>query len=131
MINFSYGQPGFQLSYSLDPNSSSSIRRLIFLNGAARFLVLTNDGYFHFFEITNYNSSLNDFSSTCTLRLDRIRTSNDNDAMILQKMQTICLLRNHLSLLIGLNDGNIYSFNIETFSLNHDSMIPTNVIEKT
>ncbi len=130
-INSSYGQPGFQLSYSLDPNSSTSIRRLIFLDGAARLLVLTTDGYFHCLEIKNYNSSLNDFSSTSTVRLDRIRTSNDNDSAILQKVQTICLLRNHLSLLIGLNDGNIYSFNIETFSLNHDPMIPTNVIEKT
>ena len=130
-MNFSYGQPGFQLSYSLDPNTSSPIRRIIFLDGASRLLVLTTDGYFHLLEIRNSNPSINDFTSTNTVRIDRINTSNDDDTTILQKIQTICLLRNHLSLLIGLNDGNIYSFNIETFTLNHDSIIPTNVIERT
>lgn len=130
-VFISYGQPGFQLSYSLDPNPSSSIRKLIFLDGVARLLVLTTDGYLHLLEINNSNSSLNDFSSNSTVRLDRICTSNDDDSMIIKNTQTICLLRNHLNLLIGLNDGNIYLFNIENFSLNINPIIPTDIIEKT
>jgi hypothetical protein len=130
-VNSSYGQPGFQLSYSLDSNPSSSIRKLIFLDGVARLLVLTNDGYLHLLEINNYNPSLTDFSSNSTVRLDRICTSSDDDANILKHIQTICLLRNHFNLLIGLNDGNIYLFNIENFSLNINPIIPTDVIEKT
>ena len=73
----------------------------------------------------------NDFSSNCTVRFDRICTSNEDDSNILKNTQTICLLRNHLNLLFGLNDGNIYLFNIENFSLNINPIIPTNVIEKT
>lgn len=100
---------------------------MIFLDGKARLLVLTADGYLHDLELMNYNSC----SSNETIRIDRIRTSNDDDSNILENMQTICLLRNHLSLFIGLNNGNIYLFNIETFTLNHDSIIPTELIEKT
>ncbi|CAF3686272.1 unnamed protein product [Adineta steineri] len=126
-----YGQPGFQLSYSLDLNPSSSIYKLIFLDGVARLLVLTIDGYLHLLEINNYNPTNNDFSSYSTVRLDRICTSSDDDSIILKNTQTICLLRNHLNLLIGLNDGNIYLFNIENFSLNINPIIPTDIIEKT
>jgi WD40 repeat protein len=118
---YSYGQPGFQLSYNLETNSSSAIRTLIFLNGLARLLVLTKDGYLHLLEINNSNS----------IRIDRICTSNEDDGIILKDTQTICLLRNNLNLLVGLNDGNIYSFNIEHFSLNPDPIIPTEAIEKT
>ena len=123
-----YGQPGFQLSYSLESNSSSSIRKLIFLDGIARLLVLTADGYFHLLEINNTSSlSSNDSSA---VRIDRICTSNDDDSNILKNIQTICLLRNHFNLLIGLTDGNIYLFNLENFSLNPTAIIPTEVIEK-
>ena len=128
---FSYGQPGFQVSYSLDPTPSSSVVKLIFLENVARILVLTIDGYLHLLEMNNYNSSTNDFSSTSTIRLDRICTSSDDDAAILKNIQTVCLLKNHLNLLIGLNDGNIYLFNIENFSLNINPIIPTEVIERT
>ncbi len=120
-LYFSYGQPGFQLSYSLDPNPSSSIRKLIFLDGVARLLVLTNDGYLHLLEINNTNP----------IRIDRICTSNEDDGNILKNIQSICLLRNNIYLLIGLNNGNIYSFNIENFSLNINPIIPTGIIEKT
>ncbi len=127
----SYGQPGFQLSYSLDLNPSSSIRKLIFLDNVARLLVLTIDGYLHLLEINNFHSSINDFSSNNTVRLDRICISSEDDSLILKNTQTICLLRNHLNLLICLNDGNIYLFNIENFSLNINPIIPTDIIEKT
>ncbi|CAF0790685.1 unnamed protein product [Rotaria sordida] len=128
-----YGQPNFQLSYSLDPNSSSSssIRKLIFLDGVGRLLVLTIDGYLHLLEINNYNPSINDFSSNSTVRIDRTCTSSEDDSIILKNTQTICLLRNHLNLLIGLDNGNIYSFNIENFSLNINPIISTDIIEKT
>ncbi|CAF2052766.1 unnamed protein product [Rotaria magnacalcarata] len=126
-----YGQPNFQLSYSLDPNQSSSIRKLIFLDGVGRLLVLTVDGYLHLLEINNYNPSINDFSSNSTVRIDRTGTSSEDDSIILKNTQTICLLRNHSSLLIGLNDGNIHSFNIENFSLNTDPIISTDIIERT
>jgi hypothetical protein len=114
---FSYGQPGFQLSYSLD----ISIRKIIFLNGLARLLILTIDGYLHLLEINNTNP----------IQIDRICTSNENDGIILKNIQTICLLRNNFNLLIGLNNGNIYSFNIDNFSLNTNPIIPTEIIEKT
>ncbi|CAF0833570.1 unnamed protein product [Adineta steineri] len=113
-----YGQPGFQLSYNLE---STSIRKIIFLNNLARLLVLTLDGYLHLLEINHSN----------TLRIDRICTSNENDETILKNTQTLCLLRNNLNLLIGVNNGNIYSFNIENFTLNTIPIIPTEVIEKT
>lgn len=115
---FSYGQPGFQLSSNLDP---SSIRKLLFLNGLARLLVLTTDGYLHLLEVNN----------TTPIRLDRICTSNEDDGMILKNIQTMCLLRNNIHLLIGLENGNIYSFNIDNFSLNTNPIIPTEIIEKT
>jgi hypothetical protein len=51
--------------------------------------------------------------------------------MIFRNIQTICLLRNNFNLLIGLNNGNIYSFNIDNFSLNTKPIIPTEIIEKT
>ena len=127
VLNFSsYGQSGFQSSFSLDSNASTSIRRLIFLDGKARLLVLTVDGYLHDLELVNYNSSSNEI-----IRIDRMRISNEDDSVILQNIQTICLLRNHSSLFVGLSNGNIYLFNIETFSLNHDSIIPRELIEKT
>lgn len=129
---FSYGQPGFQISYSLDPNPSSlSIQKLIFLDGVARLLVLTLDGYLHLLEINNYNTPNNDSTSNSSVRLDRICTSSDDDAAILKNTKTVCLLKNHLNLLIGLDDGNIYLFNIENFSLNVTPIIPTSIIEKT
>lgn len=99
---------------------------MIFLDGKARLLVLTVDGYFHDLELLNYNSSSNEI-----IRIDRRRTSNEDDSVILQNIQTICLLRNHSSLFVGHNDGNIYLFNTETFALNHDSIIPRELIEKT
>ncbi len=115
---YSYGQPGFQLSYNLE---TSSIRKIIFLNGLARLLILTLDGYLHLLEINN----------STTIRIDRICTSNEDDQNILKNTQTLCLLRNNLNLLIGLDNGNIYSFNIENFSLNTSPIIPTEIIEKT
>ena len=127
----SYGQPDFQLSYSLNLNSISSIFKLLFLNGLARLLVLTNDGYLHLLEINNFHSSLNDFSSTSIVRLDSICTSNEENSLILKNTQTLCLLRNHSNLLIGLNNGNIYQFNIENFSLDPNPIISTEIIEKT
>jgi hypothetical protein len=114
----SYGQPGFQLSYSFE---TSSIRKIIFLTGLARLLVLTFDGYLHLLEINNTNP----------IRIDRICTSNEDEGMIFRNIQTICLLRNNFNLLIGLNNGNIYSFNIDNFSLNTKPIIPTEIIEKT
>jgi hypothetical protein len=113
----SYGQPGFQLSYNLD----ISIRKIIFLNGLARLLILTTDNYLHLLEINNTNP----------IQIDRICISNEDDGNILKNIQTICLLRNNFNLLIGLNNGNIYSFNIDHFSLNTNPIIPTEVIEKT
>lgn len=115
---FSYGQPSFQLSFNLDP---SSVRKLLFLNGLARLLVLTTDGYFHLLEVNNTNP----------IRLDRICTSNEEDGMILKNIQTMCLLRNNIQLLIGLDNGNIYSFNMDSFSLDTNAIIPTEMIEKT
>ncbi|CAF0863937.1 unnamed protein product [Adineta ricciae] len=126
-----YGQPGFQLSYSLELAPSSSIRKLIFFDGVARLLILTVDGYLHLLEINNHMPPQTDSLSHNTVRVDRICTSSDDDSAILKNTQTICLLRNHLNLLIGLNDGNIYLFNIENFSLNVNPIIPTDVIEKT
>ncbi len=117
LLLFSYGQPGFQLSYNLEV----SIRKIIFLNGLARLLILTLDGYLHLLEINNTNP----------IRIDRICTSNEDDGNILKNIQSICLLRNNIYLLIGLNNGNIYSFNIENFSLNINPIIPTGIIEKT
>ena len=114
----SYGQPDFQLSYNLE---TSSIYKMIFLNGLARLLILTIDAYLHLLEINNSN----------TIRIDRICTSNEDDGIILKQTQTICLLRNNSNLLIGLNNGNIYSFNLENFSLNTNPIIPTEIIEKT
>lgn len=107
-------------------NGSSSIRRLLFLDGKARLLVLTVDGYLHDLELVNYHSSSNEI-----LRIERRRISNEDHSVILENIQTICLLRNHSSLFVGLSNGNIYLFNIETFSLNHDSIIPRELIEKT
>ncbi|CAF4966071.1 unnamed protein product, partial [Rotaria socialis] len=78
------GQPNFQLSYSLDPNQSSSIRKLIFLDGVGRLLVLTVDGYLHLLEINNYNPSINDFSSNSTVRIDRTGTSSEDDSIVLK-----------------------------------------------
>jgi len=115
----SYGQPGFQLSYTLE--TSISITKIIFLNGLARLLILTIDGYLHLLEINNTNP----------IRIDRICTSNEDDEIIFKNIQTICLLRNNFNLLIGLNNGNIYSFNINNFSLNIKPIIPTEIIEKT
>ncbi|CAF0865530.1 unnamed protein product [Rotaria sordida] len=112
-----YGQPNFQLSYNLN---TSSIRKIIFLNGLARLLILTNDGYLHLLEINNLN----------TIHIDHICTSNEDIGIILKNTQTICLLRNNLYLLIGLHNGNIYLFNIENFSLNTNPIIPTETIEK-
>jgi hypothetical protein len=118
-ISFSsYGQPGFQLSYNLE---TSSIRKILFLTGLARLLILTIDGYLHLLEINNTNP----------IRIDRIGTSNEDDGVILKTIQTICLLRNNINLLVGLENGNIYSFNIENFSLNTKPIIPTEIIEKT
>ncbi|CAF1916654.1 unnamed protein product [Rotaria magnacalcarata] len=113
-----YGQPNFQVSYNL--NNPSSIRKIIFLNGIARVLILTSDGYLHLLEINNLNS----------IHIDHICTSNENSESILKDTQTLCLLRNNLNLLIGLHNGNIYSFNIENFSLNTKPIIPTEIIEK-
>jgi lethal(2) giant larvae protein len=113
-----YGQPGFQLSYNLD---TSSIRKIIFLNNLGRLIILTQDGYLHLLEINNSNP----------IRIDRIGTSNDDEGIILKNTQTLCLLRNNVNLLIGLKNGNIYSFNIENFSLNFHPIIPTEIIEKT
>lgn len=89
------------------------------------------DGYIHLLEINNYNPSVNDFSSNNTVRIDRTGTSSEDDSAIIKNTQTICLLRNHSSLLIGLDNGNIYSFNIENFSLSSNPIISTDVIEKT
>ncbi len=113
-----YGQPGFQLSYNLE---TTSIRKIIFLNGLARLLVLTNDGYLNLLEINNTNP----------IRIDRICISNEDDGIILKTIQTMCLLRNNINLLIGLENGNIYTFNIEKFLLNTNPIIPTEIIEKT
>jgi CRISPR/Cas system CMR subunit Cmr6 (Cas7 group RAMP superfamily) len=106
------------LSYNLE---ASAIRKILFLNNLARLLVLTLDGYLHLLEINNSTS----------LRLDRICTSSEDDQAILKSTQTLCLLRNNARLLIGVTNGNIYSFNIETFSLNDTPVIPTEIIEKT
>lgn len=115
---FSYGQAGFQLSSNLDP---SAVRKLVFLNGLARLLVLTTDGYLHLLEINH----------STAIRIEQICTSNEENGMILKNIQTMCLLRNNIHLLIGLENGNIYSFNLENFSLNPNPIIPTEVIEKT
>ena len=117
-FSFSYGQADFQLSYNLD---STSIRKILFLNNLARLLILTFDGYLHLLEINN----------SPTVQIDRICTSNEDDGAILKNTQTLCLLRNNSNLLIGVTNGNIYSFNIETFTLNATPVIPTEVIEKT
>lgn len=114
---FSYGQAGFQLSYNLD---TTSIRKILFLNNLARLLILTFDGYLHLLEINN----------STTVRIDRICTSNEDDGFFLKDTQTLCLLRNNSNLLIGVTNGNIYSFNIETFSLNTNPLIATEIIEK-
>jgi hypothetical protein len=84
-------------------------------------LVLTVDGYLHLLEINNTNP----------IRIDRICTSNEDDGVIMKNIQTMCLLRNNVSLLVGLDNGNIYMFNIENFSMNNTPIIPTEVIEKT
>jgi len=49
----------------------------------------------------------------------------------LKNVQTICLLRNNIQLLIGLKNGNICSLDLEQFSLNKQPMIPTEAIENT
>lgn len=116
---FSYGQADFQLSSNLEP---SAIRKIVFLNGLARLLVLTTDGYLHLLEMNNTNN---------VIRIEQICTSHEDDGMILKNIQTMCLLRNNIHLLIGLDNGNIYSFNVDNFSLNSNPIIPTDVIEKT
>lgn len=105
MITCSYGQPEFQLSSSLD--RSSTIRQMIFVPGQARLVLLTTDGYLHFFQINNGPR----------LRLHSLFTSNEDQQTILMKMQTCCLLRDQCSLIIGLTDGNIYRFDLEQFTL--------------
>lgn len=118
-IHISYGQPAFQLSYTLE---STSIFKIVFLTGLARLLVLTDDGYLHLLEINNSNP----------IQIDRICASNDDDEKdILKNVQTICLLRNNIQLLIGLKNGNICSLDLEQFSLNKQPMIPTEAIENT
>ena len=117
--SFSYGQPGFQVSYHFDSHPSS-IHKLVFLNGLARLLVLTVDGYLHLLEINNAPS----------IRIDRIGTSNEDDRWILKNSQAVCLLRNNLSLLVGLNDGNIYLFHIGNFTLQVQPITSTAMIEQ-
>ncbi|CAF0816954.1 unnamed protein product, partial [Didymodactylos carnosus] len=132
-----YGQPGFQLSFSLDVNNSCScnIHHLLFLNGSGRLIVLTTEGYIHLLEINNYHSheTTNHDSVTgniTTVRLDRICTSNEDDSICLKQTQSICLLKNHLSLLIGLENGDIVLFNIENFSLTTKPIIPNEILMK-
>ena len=84
-------------------------------------LVLTLDGYLHLLEINNTNP----------IRMDRICTSNEDDEVIMKSIQTMCLLRNNVSLLVGLDNGNVFMFNIENFSMNNSPIIPTEAIEKT
>ena len=84
-------------------------------------MILTDHGFLHLLEINNTNP----------IRIDRICTSNEDEGEIWKNIQTICLLRNNINLLIGLNNGNIYSFNLENFSLNTKPIIPTETIEKT
>lgn len=64
------------------------------------------------------------------IHIDHICTSNEDNENILKNTQALCLLRNNLNLLLGHNNGNIYSFNIEKFSLNTNPIIPTQLIEK-
>ncbi|CAF1130771.1 unnamed protein product, partial [Didymodactylos carnosus] len=65
-----------------------------------------------------------------TVRLDRICTSNDDNSAYLKQTQAVCLLKNHLNLLIGLENGDIILFNIENFSLNTKPIVPNEVLMK-
>ena len=118
LSSFRYGQPDCQVSYSLD--SSSSVRKVIFLSGLARLLVLTVDGCLHLLDINN----------SPRLHIERIGASNDEHQVILSTIQTLCLLRDNSTLLLGSQDGNVYRFQLEHFTLDSNPIIPSSLIEK-
>ena len=101
----SYGQADFQISASLD--RTSHIRQIIFLPGRTRLLVLTLDGYLHFFQINNGPR----------LRLHCLFSSTEDQQTIFAQIQTSSLLRDHRHWIVSLTNGTIYRFDLEAHTL--------------